>query len=79
MHGNVWEWCQDVYDSDYYKQSPSTDPCNEGTAGSRLDRGGSWYLLPRYCRPANRHRNTPDDRDYYVGFRVAMVAAARTN
>ncbi len=79
MHGNVWEWCQDVYDSDYYKRSQGTDPCNEGTAGSRLIRGGSWFNNSQLCRPAARNRFTPDCRFLNLGFRVAMVAAARTN
>ena len=46
MLGNVWEWCQDGYVSDYYWNSPPTDPPGEASASSRLYRGGSWKDSP---------------------------------
>ena len=75
MLGNVWEWCWDAYDKDYYKQSPPDDPTGPDNAGAsyRVIRGGGWSSDPRYCRSANRGRYAPDNRNGGLGFRVALV------
>jgi len=73
MHGNVWEWCEDRYDSDYYDEcDPSvTDPVGPGNGSYRVSRGGSWSYYARYCRSANRHYNDPSNRYNSLGFRLA--------
>ncbi|MBW4434789.1 MAG: SUMF1/EgtB/PvdO family nonheme iron enzyme [Pelatocladus maniniholoensis HA4357-MV3] len=38
-------------------------------------RGGSWLLIPRNCRCANRNRNNPDNRNNNVGFRLVVLVA----
>ncbi|MGE3818347.1 MAG: formylglycine-generating enzyme family protein [Isosphaeraceae bacterium] len=75
MLGNVWEWCQDSYDSSYYKKSPEVDPPGPAGASPRVNRGGSRDILPARCRPANRGRIAPESRIYFLGFRVAAVQA----
>ena len=78
MIGNVYEWCQDKYDSNYYTESPTSDPCNlDSSSGSdRVNRGGSWYSNAQYCRSALRSWDTPDARDYRLGFRVVLASPA---
>jgi formylglycine-generating enzyme required for sulfatase activity len=71
MHGNVWEWCQDAYEADYYRQSPGVDPSGLPQAAQRVDRGGCFSSAPGDCRSANREGHTPGDRYSGLGFRVA--------
>ncbi len=73
MHGNVWEWCWDRYGAKYYAETDNIkDPHGPERGPGRVLRGGSWSLLPRYCRAACRLRLAPAGRGYYVGFRVAL-------
>ena len=71
MHGNVFEWCRDVY---VQKLPGGRDPETIGEGSLRMFRGGSWCVDGSYCRSANR-KWTPPQREYValgVGFRVAL-------
>jgi formylglycine-generating enzyme required for sulfatase activity len=74
MHGNVWEWVQDLYHENY-TGAPVDGSAWEsgGDASRRVLRGGSWYSFPRYWRSAVRSRSTPDSRDGIAGFRIART------
>jgi len=72
MHGNVWEWCWDGYDANYYKQSPAVDPHGPGVVAHRVIRGGSLEDGPQFARSALRHGSTPKNRDSNLGFRLAL-------
>src|SRR5207244_3072592 len=69
MHGNVWEWCSDWFDSDYYKNSPRRDPPGPSGGSGRVYRGGGWYGGAGGCRSACRGRGVPADRNQRLGFR----------
>lgn len=67
MHGNVWEWCEDVY-----RPYPgAADPApREASNELRVKRGGSWSHQPYFARSSYRGRNPPTVRDHVTGFRV---------
>jgi formylglycine-generating enzyme required for sulfatase activity len=75
MHGNVWEWCQDVYDANYYKTSPKKDPPGPSAGGERVVRGGSWPDWPVDCRSAFRHHFDLGYSHDHLGFRVVLVSS----
>lgn len=73
MLGNVWEWCGDGYDSEYYRKSATTDPSGDPKASFRVIRGGSWDNYGRNCRSARRDKYMPDNRHLSIGFRLVQV------
>jgi formylglycine-generating enzyme required for sulfatase activity len=73
MHGNVWQWCADWYNQDYYAASPADDPQGPEAGSARVNRGGSWINYARGCRAARRERYEPGDRGSNLGFRVCQI------
>ncbi len=72
MHGNVWEWCHDVYAPDYRERS-ALDPKGPVQGELRVLRGGSWREAAALCRSAARRGANPDTRGEDVGFRVVYA------
>jgi len=74
MHGNVWEWCQDVW-HDNYNGAPTDGSAWEtgGDSKNRVWRGASWDNHAIHCRAAYRYFNSSDNSGRYVGFRVARA------
>jgi len=73
MHGNVWEWCEDVWHENY-QGSPNdgTAWLKDGEQNMHILRGGSWISGANNCRSANRIGFVKDFCYYNLGFRVVI-------
>ncbi len=71
MHGNVWEWCVDLFSR--YHASPVVDPRETQSGHYRVRRGGSWFGPGYSIRSANRAHGHPMSRLQNTGFRLVMV------
>jgi acetoin utilization deacetylase AcuC-like enzyme/formylglycine-generating enzyme required for sulfatase activity len=79
MHGNVAEWCNDVYAADYYQHSPAQNPRGPQTGDKYVLRGGAWNSSAEACRTAQRVGETPGFQDSCfardaIGFRCVRKA-----
>jgi formylglycine-generating enzyme required for sulfatase activity len=72
MYGNVWEWCADSYQEDYYTELPMSNPAGAEQGAGRVLRGGSWDSGERFIRSSFRFRLSSGLRIIRVGFRVAQ-------
>ena len=77
MLGNVWEWVNDWYDENYYKNSPAQDPAGPAIGQLRVLRGGSWFNDSRGVRVSDRNRGLPDGWYNFVGFRCGGDVAGQ--
>jgi formylglycine-generating enzyme required for sulfatase activity len=74
MHGNVWEWCEDVYHENYQgAPSDGTAWLLGGDQNSRVLRGGAWLNDASSLRSSDRDQCTPDYRLLDLGFRIVGV------
>jgi formylglycine-generating enzyme required for sulfatase activity len=76
IHGNVYEWTQDYWHSDY-NGAPTDGSVWSGDGAARVVRGGSWYHDAGGCRSAGRSHDgpgrifaAPGSRSYNIGFRL---------
>lgn len=72
MSGNVWEWCQDLYDSEYYANSPADNPTGPNRGLFRVGRGGGYLSTSKGCRVIDRGDPDPGRGYSFYGFRLAL-------
>ena len=81
--GNAWEWCLDVYETDFYTRAPRRNPIAGGllteiveayhtVRGSRVLRSGYWNNPAVFVRVADRYKRSPDSTHRGAGFRCVM-------
>jgi len=78
MLGNVWEWCEDHYGKDAYKNAERNNPLYrkvESEINYRVIRGGSWLSGPDFVRCAKRSPSPPDSKYDVLGFRLVVFRA----
>lgn len=74
VHGNVWEWCEDIWHDNYNGAPANGLAWLHGGDGSRhIRRGGSWNYSPEFLRSANRFRYASSNRNNHMGFRLART------
>jgi formylglycine-generating enzyme required for sulfatase activity len=67
MHGNVAEWCHDIYGATYYQQNQTNDPSGPAAGDKRVLRGGSWRTSDDACRSSARQSESPRFADACFG------------
>lgn len=76
MHGNVWEWCRDVYAEKLPRGlDPVVIPTEKTESSDRVLKGGSWRYIFADWRSGLRYGNKPDIQNALNGFRLALSAA----
>ncbi len=73
MHGNIWEWCADIWHENYFgAPNDGSAWLTDGDQGYCVQRGGSWIDRASNCRSAFRVGDIAHNNDHIVGLRVCL-------
>lgn len=72
MIGDVWDWCSDWFDENYYSVSPRMNPQGPSSGKLRVCRGGGWRSEPNLARSAARGYDAPGRFSNRIGFRLVI-------
>jgi formylglycine-generating enzyme required for sulfatase activity len=70
MCGNVWEWCNDFYQVDYYGEAPRDNPRGPDQGETKVVRGGAWRFGEESCRAGYRYNENPGYSDVCFGYDI---------
>jgi formylglycine-generating enzyme required for sulfatase activity len=77
ISGNLWEWCNDFYQVDYYGGSPRQDPRGPETGKTKVVRGGCWRAPAENLRAGFRYNENPGYADVCFGYDIYGFRCAR--
>jgi formylglycine-generating enzyme required for sulfatase activity len=78
MYGNVWEWCNDFYKVDYYRESLERNPKGPKEGETRVLRGGCWNSNADECRSSYRYNEDPGYTDVCFGYDIYGFRCVRS-
>jgi len=76
--GNLWEWCNDFYKVDYYKESPREDARGPKEGRTKVVRGGAWRFNGESCRCGYRYNENPGYADVCFGYDIYGFRCVRS-